>query len=262
MISHTRIYKLTFILSVLVFVPCLLCAEMQLFFFNPDANVKEFTRLVGSANGYLQSAGVDAKLQPFVKAEAMEGMVAAKKAPFAIVSSWYYNIAKDALSLEPLMMPSTGGKTVYKKVLLVRSGSATDVAAVSGKLATTSLGKENQKFLNDFVFKGACLNVGGLNIIWVQKDIDALLALKFRQVDAALVVERNVEILKKVSPQTVAGLEVIFTSPEIPESPLCALSGNADAGSKNRCQDHGSHHDYRPDKAGWKGCRRHRHFSG
>ena len=117
---------------------------------------------------------------------------------------------------------TTENKNTYKKVVLVKEGSAADVNALQGKnIGSTSVGNESIKFLNDFVFSTANYDANSSKFIWVKKDFDAVLAAKIGQLAAAVVSEKNLSKIEAINPAALKGMTQLLTSKEINESPLC-----------------------------------------
>ncbi len=58
-------------------------------------------------------------------------------------------------------------------------------------------------------------HVTGVHVIPVAKDIDALLALSFGQVQAALVTPDSVEVLKRINPGASAKFRTVYTTSPI-----------------------------------------------
>lgn len=65
----------------------------------------------------------------------------------------------------------------------------------------------------------AALGVTGARIVTVPKDIDALLALSFGQVDAALVTPISVDVLREVNPQVASKFRILAETAKILRSP-------------------------------------------
>ena len=73
-------------------------------------------------------------------------------------------------------------------------------------------------------------------VVPVPKDVDALLALSFGQVDAALVTSEQYELLARTNPSEAERLRVLAFSPEVGLPPVFA-SSDADPVLRDRLQD-------------------------
>ena len=128
----------------------------------------------------------------------------------------------------PLLVPESNGTVVFHKVL-VSMGTA-PLARLEGVLTAVAAidknpqraGKEWMKLLaaNGFATKGVM-------VLPVSKDIDALLALSFGQVKAALVTPRSTEVIKRINPTLSQSLRIVHQTKSVLRSPLCVVSGNA-----------------------------------
>ncbi|HWP47241.1 MAG TPA: PhnD/SsuA/transferrin family substrate-binding protein [Candidatus Limnocylindrales bacterium] len=200
----------------------------SIFFYNPDANLKDVSVLKARVGNYLKKTNLSMDFQPFIKFEVMMQQIEARKPSFLIISSWYYPILAQKYPLTPLLIPIKNGQKGYKKVLVTLE-DIQDLKELSGKtLATTPLGDNTPELLADNFFKNNPVDISSMKIITVPKDLDALLAVSYKRVNLAMVVPHNIDILKAVNP-AVAKIKIIYTSPEILHPLLVVLKDYASA---------------------------------
>jgi hypothetical protein len=200
-------------------------AEPKFLLYDPDTNHGDIVAITAAFNKFLAGIEEGTTFQAVQKPEAFVSLAKDEQSKFAIVSSAYLS-AKD-VKLTPLLIPSLHGDIYYRKVLLSSTQMASSKDLRSKNVAVTGAGnptlaKRTQDELNDAGVTGAML-------INVPKDVDALLALYFGQVDAALVAPASIEVLKRVNPSAVTSLKVLLETKKILRSPLCVISDRADS---------------------------------
>jgi ABC-type phosphate/phosphonate transport system substrate-binding protein len=197
-----------------------------IFFYNPDASLKDISILKARVSNYFKKTNTNIDFQPFIKFDAMEQQIEAKKPPFLIISSWYYHLLAQKYPLVPLLIPQKDGRISYKKILVTLE-DIRDLKELNGKtLAVTPLGENTVELLATNFFKESLIDIRSMKVITVPKDLDALLAVSYKRVNAAIVVPENIDVLKAANP-TVKKLKTIYTSPEILHPPLVVLKDYA-----------------------------------
>lgn len=200
----------------------------SIFFYNPDANLKDVSLLKARVSNYLKKMNTSIDFQPFIKFEVMMQQIEARKPSFLILSSWYYPILAQKYPLIPLLIPVKDGQKGYKKVLVTLE-DIRDLKELGGKtLATTPLGDNTPELLAHNFFKDNPIDISAMKIITVPKDLDALLAVSYKRVNLALVVPDNMNVLRTVNP-AVEKIKIIYTSPEILHPLLVVLKDYASA---------------------------------
>ena len=214
--------RIAWLFAVTLLIPTVAhAAEGHVYFYDPDANHKAILNIASSFNAFFANAHTEMTLQPVVSAELLESLIKDSKDDFLIVSSGY--LKRGRISAKALLVPTSNGDPFYRKMLVDR-GKQEDPPQL-GSLAVASggdpSGRVQKELLESLRQRG--LSVGGTTIIPVSKDIDALLALSFGQVQSALVTSASVDVLKKMNPTSAKSLRVIFESAPILRTPLCAL---------------------------------------
>jgi len=221
--SSGFIARLGFIICVLGVCLPVAAQPIKIFFFDPDANLKNVGRLKAQMQSYLNTHDQEIHFQPFTKSSIFEHEMSVQAPQFALVSSLYLGKGSREFKLTPILIPAREGKLTYRKVL-VAIGDNVDKNNLVGKtLATTLVGESGRRWLDSHVLKALSLKADSLRLIVVTKDIDALLALSFRQVDLALVAPHNIDVLKRVNPMAVNNLKILVYSHPILRSPLCSV---------------------------------------
>jgi ABC-type phosphate/phosphonate transport system substrate-binding protein len=200
----------------------------RIVYYDPDANHQAIVNIATWFTDYLASAGINLTFQAVESRDAFERLLGDPQTRFALVASTY--LAANGKDLEPLLVPEVAGDPFYHKVLIdVGQGDGHDL---SGKNLAASViakaGANNFKDLLDGLASGG-MRVNGVHVIPVAKDIDALLALSFGQVQAALVTPDSVEVLKRINPGASAKFRTVYTSSPILRAPLCEVGKKASA---------------------------------
>jgi putative tryptophan/tyrosine transport system substrate-binding protein len=202
-------------------------ATRTVVFYDPDANHEALVRITSWFTEFLNQIDPKLRLQPVRGAAAFEKLAKAGEADFAILPESYVRRKQRSGMLTPVLVPSAKGSVHYKKALFAQQDGgryASIAAAVPGKA-----GGDVLKSLESIG-----VDVTGVTIIPVSKDIDALLALVFGQVDAALVVPESLEVIKPIHPGAEESLHKVRETKPILRSPLCALTANVDPAYQER----------------------------
>jgi ABC-type phosphate/phosphonate transport system substrate-binding protein len=212
---------LIFVFGVLFY--SLHAAPIVVFFYNPDAAPTNPALLIKKSAEYFKTTGKQIKIQPVASPKVFANLVKTKKAKAFIASS---ALAKSLGNTKQILTPiSTSGKPTFKKIVLANKTKIKSIPELKGKnIGSTSIGDESLKFLNDFIFVASGYDAKNSKIIWVKKDLDAVLAAKFGQIKAAVISEKNLDKIKKNNPAALKGLETIASSSDIPEGPLCVTA--------------------------------------
>lgn len=202
--------------------------EGRIVYFDPDANHQAIVNIATWFNDYLASAAIALVFQAVESRDAFERLLADPKTRFALVSSSY--VASADTRLDPLLVPQVGGDPFYQKVLIDVGGR--DGRDLSGKnLAATVIAKGDKNSFKDLLqsLSSGGVKVDGVRVIPVAKDIDALLALSFGQVQAALVTPDSVEVLKRINPGVAAKFRIVYKTSPILRAPLCEVGKKSNA---------------------------------
>jgi hypothetical protein len=203
------------------------------YFFSPDWRPPDFSKLTFAVEQALASGGVHVAFQAFTRYEDFERQVRAQPPTFMIAPAWLEASAGTSIGASFLVIarPLRHGRSSYRKALMTRSNADSIDDLARGAIAATlhSMGSgDPAAVLGTFH-----LAAGSARIVPVPKDIDALLALSFGQVDAALVTSEQYEQLARTSPAEAERLRVLAFSSEVGLPPVFA-SAATDAGERER----------------------------
>lgn len=201
-------------------------SSVTIFFYNPDAEVADAATMVRTSMAYFNAVGADFRFQPVARHEAMTNLITTQKqAEVFIVAHGMLDSLGGGIN-QILVPVNAEGKQTFTKIVLVREGAISAVDELNGKnIAATSVGTDSLRFLNEFLFSPSGFDVNNSRVIFVGKDLDALLAVRFGQVQAAVIAGKNYDRIAEINPVAVTGVSNILTSNDIPESPLCVMDG-------------------------------------
>ncbi len=204
-----------------------------LLFYDPDANHQAIVNISSWFNNYLRDSDSGLSFQPVKDRKTFEKLLRQPTTKFAIVSSAFLRDSRGK-GLNALLVPSMAGDVYYRKKLFDKGqGTAGDLSGAN--IAATVTGADANKG-GESVLAGlrrTGLKLTNAHIIPVSKDIDALLALSFGQVQAALVTPSSVEVLKRINPAAVASFRAVIETKPILRSPLCAVTDNTTVGERD-----------------------------
>ena len=202
-------------------------AKKTVMFFDPDANLTNIVKVKGALQRYLRKIDPKTKFQPITKYKTFQRLIKRKKPDLLIISSHYYKAHAESLSLKPVFIAEKQGKLSYSKILLTKSEASKGSVSIKS-IATTS----TRDYVKSLDFKKANIKAANLSVIQVTKDIDALLALSYGQVESALLVPDSLEYLKAANPESVKGMKKVFNTPKTINPVLCVVGDNKDSEMK------------------------------
>ncbi len=175
-------------------------------YYDPDGNIKRIFDINVQGNKAFGAVGMK-----FIAAADEKSFRAAMalKPDFVIVNSLVYLRERETFSLEPIGILVRKGRYVYQKKIV--SFLYSDMDSLNGKVISSSL-------------EEAVYTIGGgirFRLLKVPKDLDALLAVKFRQADAAMVSEDSLEIFKAIDPASFQNLKFVFSTKSIYNPVIC-----------------------------------------
>lgn len=196
-------------LCILLWTPVLARADdAELFFFSPDWGPGNLNTLAEAADRALSASGLDLRFQAFARYEDLATQLSSARPALVLVPHWVAAAHGKDLQLEPLLRPTRSGRDTYHKVLMTKGRAASLADLVDSTIAAAA-------------HPAGPPDIPGLDssrarIIPVPKDIDALLALSFGQVDAALVTRAQFEILSQVNPRGTSDLWEVARTRDVP----------------------------------------------
>lgn len=241
--SNNKMLLLVFLLLLFAFVNLQASEPASIFFYNPDANIENLELLIRTFQNYFLEEMDNFRIQPFVNVETLVNVSLQRSPGFLIVPYWNFKLLeKDqafrSAEVKGVLTPLSSASHYFKKFVLVNENSPfNDVANLSGRIASTSLGLQSIDFLNEFLFKDRISDFSALQFTWTRKDVDSLLALRFNQVQIAIINERTYEETKSNQPQMVAGMRILETSEDIPEVVLVRLNKNTDDNTAQKMEN-------------------------
>lgn len=199
---------------------CARAADSEFFFYSPQVGTGNLSQLKQVADRFLRSSQTSLSFQPFARFEDLEREFDRHQPAFLIAPEW---VAIDhclGKALRPLARPVRNGK-LYDRRALVASRAATGPAdieggAIAATVPATGLGSSSASLAH---FRRQHPDV---RVIPVPKDIDALLAVGFGQVDAAFVSMTQLEMLARVNPALTGKLHELGYSTASPFPALYA----------------------------------------
>jgi ABC-type amino acid transport substrate-binding protein len=201
-----RVVQLAFTLALLGAAGPAEAEPVRLFFFSPDFSPGNLSVLTQAADAYFRESKADTRFQAFVRFEDFEREFLAQKPEFVVVPDWANDTRCLGSELIALAKPIRGGESHGRKALIARPTvrSVSDIA--KGSIAAT--------MMPGGAAAGSALDRirrehPGVRIIPVPKEIDALLAVAFGQVDAAFVSTGQFGLLAGVSPKLGTDLKEI-----------------------------------------------------
>ncbi len=200
-------------------------AAQQLLVFNPGAMGGNMATLIDAANDYFGSRNLDLKFQPIAKFKQFKQRVGSAR--YVIMPDWSYKLLEDQHDFSPLLSPQVNGSPNFTKILIAKKGAISSPVDLKGKkVATISQGQRTNNILDRVLFEGTGVQADQLNFIFVGKDLDGLMAVKFGQVQATIASSTNFSLIKKKKPFVIKGLKIVKKSGPLIRASLFSVGGD------------------------------------
>ena len=220
-----RCYLLALAISFCAFAKPCSAAERRILLYDPDNSYGDILDVSAAFKHFLDGTAGGWTFQTVTDRSDFETLAAQPESHFAIVSSGYLH-AGPKIKLTPLLVPAAHGDPYYHKLLLGRENTTQET--LSGhSIAATAVFESNSAQSRAIVAELSKQGIANPVLVGVPKDVDALMALHLKQVDAALVTLGSIDVLRRVNPQAVAAFHVIFETKKISRAPLCTIGTNA-----------------------------------
>ncbi|MFK5968537.1 MAG: PhnD/SsuA/transferrin family substrate-binding protein [Candidatus Marithrix sp.] len=194
---------------ILVILPWHLSYAGTTFIFNPEARISKIKTVKSGLEKYLRLQGNDTKVYIFANSKDFQGSMPRLQPEIAIVASYYFSSMKDEFKWKSILFGHKKGKKYFSKVLVTLK-SITNIQQLKKKsLATVALGAISSSYINTLLPTGLSVKNDDIRIVSVSKDIDAIMALGFEQVQAAIVTKTSFNKLKKINPDAVKNLHIL-----------------------------------------------------
>ena len=215
----------SYLLLLIFFLPLDVPAETEkknlICFYNPEANINNYTSLKKQFNLYL-SRNTNYVLQPFSNQRVFNNYIKKCKKCIFLLSRWHYESLKSSILIEATLSGTFQGKTTQNRILSLAKGVqgiedlwGKTIASASSEEYTRNvlrlmLGKDKKELLDTF------------KVLTVPKDIDALLAVNFGMSSAALTTENSLKKLREINKIQAEMLTVV--APALEKTPLPVLA--------------------------------------
>jgi len=187
-------------------------ARADLLLYTPEWSPGNLGVLSAAVERYLSESDLDMEFQAFARYEDFLRELRQRDPDFLSAPAWVED--EERLALTALARPLRDGRPSYRKVLLVGPSIVSTADLASASIALTAHGGDDTVL--ESVLRSVDVERDGVTVLPVPKDIDALLALGFGQVDAALVSTGQLAHLARVSPRTADRLKPLAVSGDIP----------------------------------------------
>lgn len=180
------------------------------FFYNPETNVDNFAALKTEFDTYLSAQG-SYTFQPYSDRTIFEHTLLEKPDGIYLLSSWHYSQLNTKIPLEPILVGTTKGEFLQKKILTAR-----DTTGLEDLKGATIAGAGTEEYLHNLLRQMLGSEqenlIASFKLLTVPKDIDALMAVGFGMAKAALASEGNLAKLALINPKQHGQLKTLATS--------------------------------------------------
>lgn len=169
-----------------------------LYFYNSEANINNYASLKIAFDTYLSKLGAF-RFQPFSNKDIFEKTLLEKQDGGFLLSSWHYRILQKKVSLTPVLVGVSHGKSTQRKVLSAKKQISEVELLKGGKIASAANEAYTRTLLSQILGEKSEEILAQVKLILVPKEIDALMAVGFGMADAALTTEDSLEDLSRIN---------------------------------------------------------------
>ncbi|MCP4129735.1 MAG: phosphate/phosphite/phosphonate ABC transporter substrate-binding protein [bacterium] len=197
------------------------------FVFNPEGRIKQIRVVKKGLEKFFKSQGIDAKVYVFANTVDFSKSVRRLKPDIAIIASYYYTPMRRQYRWKAVLSGHYRGRAGFSKVLVTPKKITNPRSLNSKSIATVSLGES----LDKYGLNSLGLSSRTVRVVAVSKDLDAIMALGFEQVQGAIVTRASFNQMKKINPQAVKNLKILKQLNQV-AYPKVALFPTAKDGAK------------------------------
>jgi len=182
-----------------------------LYFYNPEANINNYSRLKLGFDRYLEQFG-QYQFQPVSERLQFNDMVNNNDQGLLLLSSEHYQRLKQKRpSLTPLLIGVNRGNTMGYKILVVKNQLKSLEQLNKVKIAIAGQKQYAQDSLTQLLQNQKTKKIiNQFELLSVPKDIDALMLVNFGMAQAALVADSSLQKLQRVNPAQAKQLRVLI----------------------------------------------------
>lgn len=169
-----------------------------LYFYNSETNINNYASLKIAFDTYLSKFGAF-RFQPFSDKDIFENTLLGKQDGGFLLSSWHYRILQKKVSITPVLVGVSHGKSTQRKVLSAKKQISEVELLKGGKIASAANEAYTRTLLSQILGEKSEEILAQVKLILVPKEIDALMAVGFGMADAALTTEDSLEDLSRIN---------------------------------------------------------------
>ena len=177
------------------------------FILNPEAGAGNIRFVKQEIERHLISEGIDCNVHIFVNPVDFDTAVERYRPDIAIVASYFYSLRSEKYQWRLLLSGNNSGSTRFSKILVAKKNVGTIQDLRNKNIAAVSFGPETESIINIQLSPG--LSTAMVRIISVSKDIDAIMALAFDQVTAAIVTRESFDRLKGINLEMAGTMRIL-----------------------------------------------------
>ncbi|MCS7298806.1 MAG: hypothetical protein RMJ37_02435 [Spirochaetia bacterium] len=179
-------------------------------YYDPDGNLRRIVDINSEGSKLFSKVGL--KFVVTADENSFNNAVKQYSPEYFILNSIIYQTKKKSLDVDASFVFERNKKVTYtKRVVTFQEG-------IGIKDLGNSVLASSFRDISDIVPIET-------RVLKVPKDLDALLAMKFKQADFALVSESSIDVFKSISPVDFGLLKVVYTSREIYNPVFCYVLG-------------------------------------
>jgi ABC-type amino acid transport substrate-binding protein len=201
--------RLLFLIPFLMFSVLNASAEsFNVIYFDPDGNMMKIADILSEGKKFLASVDTNVHFIVIGNINVLESEIEKLRPQMMIVNSLYYLDNRDKFQFQPQFIFEREKDCRYTKKLVQIGNSIRSTDDLKNKVIACSGGKTSANRI-------LAQNFDVAKVLAVPNDIDAILAVKFGQADAALTTDTSIGAFGAISPADYDQVKVIASSREI-----------------------------------------------
>ena len=218
-----------------------------IFIFNPEGKIHEVQSVKSGMESFLSANGIHDKVYIFASPKDFQNAVDRLKPDIALVASYYYITMKNRYQWYQLLSGHYNNRPGFEKILVAKKNIGSAFQLRDKSIATVILGPSSIPFIENQFLRPIGLSAATVRLVSVSKDLDAIMALGFEQVDGAIVTLSSFNTMSGINPKTTGNLRIILKLPMIDYPKIAAFPSAKDAGKyRNVFLKLGSSDAYKP----------------
>ncbi len=203
--------RLQYLAAIIFFFHCLFFGSSRLwavdiYVFNPESRANLSQTAKKSLQQYFQNHGHRVQVFFFAREQDFLRMYRQYQPEYCIVASYVDTAYKNKLQWQTVLQGHNKTSTNFQKILVTNKNIRSLADLKKKGIATVVI--NSPVYVQRYILNPLNFQMQDLRLVSVSKDIDAIMALGFGQVAAAIVTQNSFDLLRRINPGIVSSLKI------------------------------------------------------